>query len=84
MTHLKAFIYLRVLLCAAILTVLLSTGCGYLHYAGPLRPQTEQPEAMVVADDGSVTYEKNRFEVKLRPLSDAELNRQFATESQQG
>ena len=84
MTHLKALIHPRVLLTAASLSVLLSTGCGYLHYAGPLRPQTEQPEAMTVADDGSVTYEKDRFEVKLRPLSDAELNRQFSTESQQG
>jgi hypothetical protein len=39
---------------------------------------------MTVADDGSVTYEKGRFEVKLRPLTDAELNRQFATESRKG
>jgi len=81
MTHFKA-ITPRLLLTTA--SVLLLAGCGYLHYAGPLRPLAQQPGAMTVADDGSVTYEKGRFEVKLRPLSDAELNRQFAGESQEG
>jgi hypothetical protein len=39
---------------------------------------------MVVADDGSVTFAQGRFEVKLRPVTDAELNRQFASHSESG
>lgn len=42
-----------------------------------LRPAAEQAEAMTVADDGSVRFTLNRFEVSLRPMTAAELNRQF-------
>ncbi|HJP33847.1 MAG TPA: hypothetical protein QGF95_25115 [Candidatus Latescibacteria bacterium] len=83
MTRAQATIRFPLPWIAAALMVVLAS-CGYLHHAGPLRPVPEQPGAMIVADDGSVTYQKGRFEVKLRPFSDTELNRQFSTESQNG
>lgn len=58
--------------------------CGYYHYAGALRPQEEQSTSIAVADDGSVTYTRDRLEVRLKPMSDEELNRQFPTNSQSG
>lgn len=58
--------------------------CGYYHYAGSLRPQEEQSASMSVADDGSVIYTRDRLEVRLKPMSDEELNRQFPTHSQAG
>lgn len=70
---------------AAVLAVGLgSYGCGYYHYSTPLRPIDDQGTAMTVADDGSVTFTQDRLEVKLRPLTDEELNRQFASQSKDG
>ena len=66
------------------LLLTLASGCGYHHYAGPLEPTGEQGSSLTVADDGSVTYAKGRLEVVVRPLSDEELNRQFASHSQAG
>ena len=60
---------------------LLAASCGYHHYAGPLEPAGEQGPSHVVADDGSVTFVQGRLEIRLRPLSDGELNRQFASQS---
>ena len=69
----------------AILAVCLgSIGCGYYHYSTPLRPIDDQGTAMTIADDGSVTFTQDRLEVKLRPLTDEELNRQFASQSKDG
>lgn len=42
-----------------------------------LRPAAEQAEAMTVADDGSVRFTLNRFEVSLHPMTAEELNHQF-------
>ncbi len=64
--------------------LLLGSGCGYSYYSSPLRPAGGQEEAMTVADDGSVTYAQGRLEVRLRPLTDEELNRQFASHSRSG
>ncbi|SVE30085.1 uncharacterized protein METZ01_LOCUS482939, partial [marine metagenome] len=58
--------------------------CGYYHYAGPLSPLDEQGVALTVADDGSVTFTQDRFEVRLRYVTDRELNRQFAAHSTAG
>ena len=58
--------------------------CGYYHYAGPLRPLDQQHSAMTVADDGSITFVQDRLEIRLRPLTDEELNRQFAAHSHAG
>ena len=58
--------------------------CGYYHYAGPLKPLDEQGVALAVADDGSVTFTQDRFEVRLRYVTDRELNRQFAAHSTAG
>jgi hypothetical protein len=62
----------------------LASACGYHHHAGPIEPAGEQEESLTVADDGSVTYVQGRLEVKLRPVSDQELNRLFAGESESG
>lgn len=59
-------------------------GCGYYHYAGPLQPAPEQPDHIAVADDNSVHFTQGRLLVELRPLTDAELNRQFSTHSTDG
>lgn len=59
-------------------------GCGYHHYAGPLQPHGQQASSMTVADDGSVTYLQGRLEVRLRPVTDDELNRQFGSQSEGG
>ena len=64
--------------------LLLGGGCGYTYYASPLRPANGQEKAMTVSDDGSVTYAQGRLEVRLRPLTDEELNRQFASHSRSG
>jgi|APSaa5957512622_1039677.scaffolds.fasta_scaffold35712_2 hypothetical protein len=69
---------------SGILTVWLLAGCGYHHYAGPLQPGGEQSSAMTIADDGSVTYVQGRLEVRLRPVTDDELNRQFSSQSAGG
>ena len=72
------------LLTAGALLLLFGSGCGYTYYASPLRPADGQEEAVTVADDGSVTYAQGRLEVRLRPLTDEELNRQFASHSRSG
>jgi len=58
--------------------------CAYRPFAGPLVPLNEQAPLMTVHDDGSVVYELDRFEVTVRPTTDAELNRQFAEASSGG
>lgn len=63
---------------------LLSWGCAYRCQVSPLEPATEQSADMRVADDGTVTYVYERFEVALRPMTDEELNREFASGSQAG
>lgn len=67
-----------------LLLLFLASGCGYHHYAGPLEPTGEQASSLDVADDGSVTYARGLLDVVIRPLSDEELNRQFARHSQAG
>ena len=63
--------------------VLLLSACGR-YFAGPLLPADAQPEGMTVNDDGSVTYQLDRLEITLRPMTDAQLNRQFALASRAG
>lgn len=70
--------------CCILVAALALQGCGYHYYAGPLRPQDQQLASMTVTDDGSVIYTQDRLEVRLKPMSDEELNRQFATHSQGG
>ncbi|MBT6628950.1 MAG: hypothetical protein HOB49_18190 [Gemmatimonadetes bacterium] len=56
-------------------------GCAFQPFAGPLLPQGAQNDGMTVHDDGSVVYQLDRFEVTLRPVTDDELNRNFAAAS---
>ena len=58
-------------------------GCGR-YFAGPLHPSAQQASSVEVNDDGSVTYSLNRLSISLQPMSDAQLNRQFANISAQG
>ena len=62
-----------------IATLSLADGTRYAETAdkASLRPAAEQAEAMTVADDGSVRFTLDRFEVSLRPMTAEELNRQF-------
>lgn len=71
-------------LVAAALSVAMISGCGYYHYATPLRPADGQQSSMSIADDGSITFTQDRLEVRLRPMTDEELNRQFASHSASG
>lgn len=57
------------------------SGCAYQPFAGPLLPEGDQNQGMTVHDDGSVVYQLDRFEVTLRPVTDDELNRNFAAAS---
>ena len=65
---------------------MLALGCGYYHHATPLRPTDGQSGgvSMIVADDNSVTFVQDRLEVKLRPMTKEELNRQFVSDSRAG
>ncbi|MCD6336024.1 MAG: hypothetical protein J7M27_11960 [Candidatus Latescibacteria bacterium] len=47
-------------------------------------PETEQAAGMQVSDDGTVTFVKERLEISIRPMTDEELNRQFAAHSDVG
>jgi hypothetical protein len=69
----------------AMLLGLFMTGCGR-YFAGPTHPLPEAQQAprMAVYDDGTVAYEYERLEIRLRPLSDRELNRAFASQSSAG
>ena len=62
-----------------IATLSLADGTRYAETAdkASLRPAAEQAEGTTVADDGSVRFTLNRFEVSLRPMTAEELNRQF-------
>ena len=63
---------------------LLLVGCGR-YFAGPIRPIPEGQESnMTVKDDGSISYIYERLEINLRPITDAELNRQFSAHSKEG
>jgi hypothetical protein len=67
-----------------IVAVLLSSSCAYRPFVGPWVPLDDQGQAMEVFDDGSVVFRRDRLEVTLRPLTDEELNRQFAEASADG
>ncbi len=58
--------------------------CAYRPFTGPLVPLNKQAPLMTVHDDGSVVYQLDRFEVTVRPMTDAELNRQFVEASSNG
>ncbi len=62
---------------------LLLGACGR-YFAGPLQPADAQAEGMTVNDDGSITYQLDRLEITLKPMTDAQLNRQFAPVSKGG
>lgn len=65
--------------------LMLIAGCGR-YFGGPVHPAPEEQQAphMVVKDDGSVTYVYERLEIGFKPMTDEELNRQFATYSNRG
>ncbi len=66
------------------LLVFVLQGCGYYYHAGHLEPVESQAASMDIADDGTVTFSQDRFEVRMKPMTDEELNRQFPSHSQAG
>lgn len=68
-----------------LLFLVFGSSCGR-YFAGPVRPlsETQQEAHMVVRDDGTVAYVFERLEIGLRPLTDTELNRNFASHSNKG
>jgi len=62
------------------------SGCSYRYSAGDLKPMSEVEQGVdkMVADDGTVSYKQGRLEISLRPITDAELNRQFSAYSKDG
>lgn len=66
--------------------LILAAACGYRYWAGPLEPAPVVGDgaAMEVSDDGSVTFVQGRLEISVRPVTDEELNRQFASFSDDG
>ena len=75
------------LLSMGLLSLLLS-GCGITlgqrHFAGPIvpLPEAQQTVKVLVSDDRSITYSKDRLEVTLQPLTPGMLNRNFAGQSE--
>ena len=81
----------KILIYTMILSLL--SGCGikfvYRHFGGPIEPASAVIDALgdkedatgqyLIGDDGSVSYIVDRLEIKLLPLSDDMLNRQFAS-----
>ena len=66
----------RLRLCCVLFLALVSvSGCSYHYVAGPLAPSDTQGEGMTIADDGSLTFGRDRLEVTLRPMTDSELDR---------
>jgi hypothetical protein len=65
---------------------LLFSGCdyrlGFRHFAAPITPSAQHAGAdFVVGDDGSITFLKDRLEVRVTPMTADELNRHFSTAS---
>jgi len=75
------------LLSIGILPLVLSA-CGFSlgnrHFFGPIVPvpEAQQKTTVMVSDDRSVTYSKDRLEVTLQPLTADMLNRNFAGQSE--
>ncbi|MFT5086027.1 MAG: hypothetical protein ACI906_000520 [Candidatus Latescibacterota bacterium] len=58
-------------------------GCGR-YFSQDLLPVAQQDPDMTVNDDGSVTYTLDRLAINLKPMTDAELNRQYPSASSGG
>ena len=73
-------------LAAGLLLAVFGAACGYRYYAGPLLPlpDAQQQAGMQVSDDGTVLFVQERFEVGVRPQTDAELNRLYPSYSRDG
>ena len=71
--------------CLGALVLLVLVGCGR-YFPGPIEPAPENRQEVYasVEDDGTIIAVFNRLEVSLRPMTDEELNRQFADYSAAG
>jgi hypothetical protein len=74
---------MRGLWLVGIMFVTVLGGCGR-YFPQNLQPVAEQVEGMAVNDDGSITYSLDRLAINLKPMTDAELNRQFPAASTGG
>lgn len=66
------------------LTALLSLSACGRYFPTTLQPAPEQTKGMEINDDGSVTFHLGRLAVSVKPMTDAELNRQFSSASTGG
>ena len=64
---------------AVLATLCTVASCAWRPYVGDVQPSAEdqQVQNMTVADDGTITWTQDRLEVRMRPVTDDELNRQF-------
>jgi hypothetical protein len=68
-------------LVASLCLLLAAGGCSFNHVISPLAPLETQSQEMVVDDDKGVTFTRDRLDVRLRPMTDEELDRLFGTDS---
>ncbi len=66
------------------LFLLTTLGCGYSYYAEPLQPLESQASSLEVQDDGGIHFTQGRLEIRVRPMTEGELNRRFQTASTAG
>jgi hypothetical protein len=64
--------------------ILLALGSCGRYFPQDLQPLAQQADGMVVNDDGSITFSIDRLAINLKPMTDAELNRQFPAASSGG
>jgi len=64
---------------AALVALCFAASCAWRPYTGDVRPSAEAAQGpnVTVSDDGTVTWIQDRLEVRMRPVTDEELNRQF-------
>jgi hypothetical protein len=76
------------LLASVLVGCLLAAGCasqiGMRRFAEASVPAPQQASGMVVEDDGTIVYVRDRLEIAVRVLSEDFLDRQFANQSNNG
>ena len=81
----------KVVLMAVAFGVIIAVGCGHFLIPTAFRPvgsgdqiRHSEGTSMEVSDDGTIAWVQGRLEISVRAMTDAELNRQFPTFSEDG
>jgi len=81
----------KVVLMAVAFGVIIAVGCGHFLIPTAFRPvgsgdqiRHSEGTSMEVSDDGTIAWVQGRLEIPVRAMTDAELNRQFPTFSEDG